>query len=73
VLLVIGDENPLVLEFNREAAGRLGGETHVEIIPGAAHLLAEPETLERMAGLAGDWFVEHLAPVPWHRRQRRTR
>jgi dienelactone hydrolase len=72
VLLVIGDENPLVLELNREAAERLGGETHVEIIPGATHLLAEPETLERMAGLAGDWFVEHLAPAPWHRRRRPT-
>jgi putative phosphoribosyl transferase len=31
------------------------------IVPGATHLFEEPGALERVADLAGDWFVTHVA------------
>jgi hypothetical protein len=30
------------------------------VIPGATHLFSEPGALERVAALAGDWFVRFL-------------
>ena len=33
----------------------------LEIVPGASHLFEEPGTLEAVAGLARDWFLQHLA------------
>jgi putative phosphoribosyl transferase len=35
-------------------------ETALEIVTGATHLFAEPGTLATAAGLARDWFVNHL-------------
>jgi pimeloyl-ACP methyl ester carboxylesterase len=70
VLLIVGGEDPVVIELNRKAMDKLGGETRLEIIPGATHLFEEPGTLEQVAQLARDWFVEHLTPVPEHRGQR---
>jgi hypothetical protein len=32
----------------------------LEIVPGATHLFEEPGTLEEVARLARDWFVQHL-------------
>jgi hypothetical protein len=32
----------------------------MEIVPGASHLFEEPGTLERVAELAGSWFVRYL-------------
>ena len=66
-LLIVGGRDPVVLQLNREAKARLGGETQLEIVPGASHLFAEPGALERVAHLATDWFVRHLhsrTPVP---------
>jgi pimeloyl-ACP methyl ester carboxylesterase len=69
VLLIVGGEDPVVIDLNRTAMEKLGGETRLEIIPGATHLFEEPGTLEQVAQLARDWFVDHLTPVPEHRRQ----
>jgi dienelactone hydrolase len=63
-LLIVGERDPVVIELNRAAAERLGGVARIEIVPGASHLFEEPGTLERVAELARDWFVRHLAPVP---------
>jgi putative phosphoribosyl transferase len=38
----------------------LGGESQLVIVPGASHLFEEPGTLEQVAQLARDWFIEHL-------------
>ena len=62
-LLIVGGRDPVVLQLNREAKARLGGETQLEIVPGASHLFAEPGALERVAHLATDWFVRHLHRV----------
>jgi pimeloyl-ACP methyl ester carboxylesterase len=69
-LLIVGGEDPVVIELNRKAMEKLGGETRLMIIPGATHLFEEPGALEQVAQVARDWFVDHLTPVPEHRGQR---
>ena len=60
VLLIVGEKDPAVLELNRQAMRKLGGEAQLVIVPGASHLFEEPGTLEQAAQLARDWFTEHL-------------
>ena len=62
-LLIVGGEDAVVIELNREAMELLAGETRLEIVPGATHLFEEPGTLEQVARLARDWFLLHLRPV----------
>jgi putative phosphoribosyl transferase len=62
-LLIVGGEDPVVIELNREAMEQLAGEARLEIVPGATHLFEEPGTLEEVARLARDWFLLHLRPV----------
>ncbi len=59
-LLIVGGNDPEVLALNRAALGQLGGETRLEIVPGATHLFVERGTLERVATLAAGWFETHL-------------
>jgi pimeloyl-ACP methyl ester carboxylesterase len=65
-LLIVGGEDPVVIELNRQAMEQLTGEVRLEIVPGATHLFEEPGTLEQVARLARDWFLLHLRPVPHH-------
>lgn len=60
-LLVVGSNDPAVIELNREAFERLRCEKRLEIVPGATHLFEEPGTLDIVAALARDWFLPHLA------------
>jgi pimeloyl-ACP methyl ester carboxylesterase len=59
-LLVVGSEDPVVVEMNREAIRSLHCQKRLEVIPGAGHLFEEPGALERVAELAGDWFLRHF-------------
>jgi pimeloyl-ACP methyl ester carboxylesterase len=59
-LLIVGGCDTDVLRLNRLAQTRLGGESRLEIVPGAGHLFEEPGALDRVAALARDWFVAHL-------------
>jgi dienelactone hydrolase len=59
-LLVVGGRDRQVVELNREAMRRMHAEVALELVPGATHLFEEPGTLEKVAALAGDWFVRHL-------------
>jgi putative phosphoribosyl transferase len=59
-LLVVGSEDPVVVEMNREAIRSLHCPKRLEVIPGAGHLFEEPGALERVAELAGDWFLRHF-------------
>jgi putative phosphoribosyl transferase len=59
-LLIVGGEDPDVLELNRATAGRMRAETRIVVIPGAGHLFEEEGALERVAELAADWITEHL-------------
>ena len=59
-LLIVGSKDTLVLELNRQAAEQLPGERDVTVVPGASHLFEEPGALDRVSGLARDWFTRHL-------------
>lgn len=59
-LLIVGSNDVVVLNLNRETLKHLKTEKKIEVIPGASHLFEEPGTLEAVAELAGDWFKEHL-------------
>ena len=55
-LLVVGSNDPVVLDLNRQAQAQLHCECSLEIVAGATHLFEEPGTLEQVAALAGAWF-----------------
>jgi putative phosphoribosyl transferase len=59
-LLIVGGNDPVVIELNYRAAAELRTEHRLEIVPGATHLFEEPGTLEKVAELAREWFEEHL-------------
>jgi pimeloyl-ACP methyl ester carboxylesterase len=63
-LLIVGGNDPQVIELNRKAMTELGGPKRLEIVPGATHLFEEPGALQQVARLAEDWFLEHLKPLP---------
>lgn len=68
-LALVGSEDPVVLELNRDSLARLAGHWRVRVISGAGHLFEEPGTLEEVARLAADWFVHYLSlgqPAPLH-------
>lgn len=44
----------------RQAQAAIPGECGLAVVPGATHLFEEPGTLEQVAALARDWFLEHL-------------
>jgi putative phosphoribosyl transferase len=60
-LLIVGGNDPEVIRLNGLAQAALGSESRLEIVPGASHLFEEPGALERVAELARDWFLQHLA------------
>jgi putative phosphoribosyl transferase len=59
-LLIVGGRDPLVLDLNEQAAGRLAAPHEIHIVPGATHLFEEPGTLAAAADRAAGWFAEHL-------------
>lgn len=59
-LLIVGSNDIVVLNLNRETLEQLNAKKKLEIVPGASHLFEEPGTLDKVAELAGDWFKEHL-------------
>ena len=60
-LLIVGGEDHLVIQLNEQALRTLRCEKAMRIIAGAGHLFEEPGTLDTVAHLAADWFVQHLA------------
>lgn len=60
VLLIVGANDRTVLNWNRQALGRLQGEKRLEIVSGATHLFEEPGALEQVAHLARGWFERWL-------------
>jgi dienelactone hydrolase len=63
-LLIVGGNDPEVLELNRQALAQLQVEARLEVIPGAGHLFEEPGALQQVASLARDWFARHLGSMP---------
>lgn len=60
-LLVVGGDDPEVLELNERADDRLDCETELYVVPGAGHLFEGPGELDAVADRAGEWFTRHLA------------
>jgi len=59
-LLIVGGEDPQVLDLNRRALGELNAESSLQVVSGAGHLFEEPGKLECVADLATAWFRRHL-------------
>ena len=61
-LLVVGGHDELVLDLNRQAreAMTAAAAVELEIVPGATHLFEERGALERVAELAGEWFLRYV-------------
>ena len=62
-LLIVGGRDEVVLGPNRRAQAMMAGECELTVVPGATHLFEEPGTLEQVAVLARDWFIDHLSRV----------
>ena len=59
-LLIVGERDEVVLRLNREAMAQMEAAVALEVIPRATHLFEEPGTLDRVAELARDWFLERM-------------
>jgi putative phosphoribosyl transferase len=59
-LLIVGGNDEIVIELNEQARDQMRCEVKLEIVAGATHLFEEPGTLEKVAQLASDWFVNHI-------------
>jgi predicted phosphoribosyltransferase len=69
-LLIVGGDDEPVIAMNQEAAAQMRCERKLAIVPGATHLFPEPGTLEEVARLARDWFLDHLSQEVSSRRQK---
>ncbi len=59
-LLIVGGEDTVVIELNRQAYDELGCDKKLAIIEGATHLFEEPGTLAQAAHLAVKWFSKYF-------------
>ncbi len=59
-LFIVGGNDHVVIELNREAYAKLKGKKQLVIVPGATHLFEEPGALEEVARLAKEWFKQYL-------------
>jgi dienelactone hydrolase len=60
-LLIVGGMDTEVIRLNQQAQALLGGESHLEIVPGASHLFEERGALEQVAAQGREWFLRYLA------------
>ena len=61
-LLIVGSEDPQVLQLNRRAYHALPGAKQITVVPGATPQFQEPGALEQAVRLAIRWFDVWLAP-----------
>ncbi len=63
VLLIVGGEDPVVLDLNRRAVEELGTDAALRVVKGATHLFEEPGARDVVAEEATVWFVRHLTGI----------
>lgn len=63
-LLIVGGNDPQVIDLNEQARRRMSAPTQLEIVEGATHLFEEPGALEQVADLAARWLTTHLGAKP---------
>jgi pimeloyl-ACP methyl ester carboxylesterase len=59
-LLIVGGNDPGVLDLNKWARGQLRCENSLGIVPGATHLFEEPAALEKVAELAAEFLLKQF-------------
>lgn len=59
-LLIVGGNDPVVIDLNQQAADKLVASHELYIVSGATHLFEEPGKLEEAAGKARDWFLHYF-------------
>jgi putative phosphoribosyl transferase len=59
-LLIVGGNDPVVLELNKRALKLLETTKELVVVPGATHLFEEPGALEEVARFASGWFRRYL-------------
>ena len=62
-LLIVGGNDPQVIELNQAALELMRCEKQLVIVPGASHLFEERGALDEVARLAREWFLFYLAAV----------
>lgn len=60
-LLIVGGNDPVVIDLNRAALPQLRAPKRLDIVPGATHLFEEAGTLEQVASKASQWFGQYLS------------
>ena len=56
-LLIVGGNDPGVIELNKAALARLNSRKDLRIVEGATHLFEEPGALDQVGRLAIEWFL----------------
>jgi len=59
-LLIVGGNDPVVMQMNEKAAEMLLAPHEIQIISGATHLFEEPGKLQLVAESALEWFERHI-------------
>jgi dienelactone hydrolase len=59
-LAIVGGNDRVVLDLNRQALARMHCVKALHLIPGAGHLFEEAGALEEVAKLARGWFADEL-------------
>lgn len=61
-LLIVGEQDPVVLDLNEQALKLLPGTIakSIRIVPRATHLFREPGALEQVESLTCQWFSRYL-------------
>jgi putative phosphoribosyl transferase len=60
-LAIVGGNDSVVLELNRQALARMHCVKALHVIPSAGHLFEEPGALEEVAKLTRGWFTKELS------------
>lgn len=59
-LLIVGGDDQVVIELNRQAYDLLQCDKELVVVSGATHLFEEPGKLDEVAELARGWFLNRL-------------
>lgn len=59
-LLIVGGNDNVVIDLNKQAYAQLQCKKKFVIVPGATHLFEEPGTLEQVAEHAKRWFLRYF-------------
>jgi pimeloyl-ACP methyl ester carboxylesterase len=62
-LFIVGKNDSALIPLNEDAFAQLRCEKALRLIPNASHLFEEEGALETAAGMAAEWFVNHLHPL----------